>query len=400
MTSKERLLAIIRGEPADRGAWAPFLTYWWDRNLIAGAEKLGEVGFKRAVGADLLMRGHRDRPTNLIYNNLNMFQMNYGTTKLTESIRGNRKYEAYETPVGSLQASYIYSPTGNTWFLQEHPVKVAADFKILAYIAADINLTADYRDYEEECSNNPDTLYLPLITPYKKTAFQSLIEYWVGTEELCYLLADEPDAVEEALAAMQRTSMEAARISAISPAEAFISWEDTSTTSISPAWFEQYILPEINGWCDIVHSAGKLYVHHACGHLRGLVPLIASSKIDAIESVSGPPTSNIPFCEFFDLMPERIAVIGGIEPTFFIRSTDEELEERVDFLCERFKGKRFIMANADSCPPDVDIDKFGLISRRLYRYYGMEPPSVASFDKSDLIEPRGIAVHHGSVIAE
>ncbi|MGE5614442.1 MAG: uroporphyrinogen decarboxylase family protein [Bacillota bacterium] len=398
MTSKERLLAILRGKPADRGAWAPFLTYWWDNNLIDDAVKLGEVGFKRAVGADLLIRGHRDRPSNLIYKNLNMFKVSYGKTKFAEVIQDNRKYEIYETPIGSLQASYTYSQKGNTWFLQEHPVKAAADFKILAYIAADTNLTPDYSDYEEECLKNPDALYLPLITPYKKSAFQSLLEYWVGAEELYYFLADEPDAVDEAIAAMQRTSMEAAHISANSPAEAFLSWEDTSTTIISPAWYEHYILPEINGWCDIVHSTGKLYVQHACGHLRGLVPLFASSKIDAIESVSDPPTSDIPFCEFFDLMPERIAVIGGIEPTFFLLSNNEELEERVCYLCERFKGKRFILANADSCPPGVDIDKFGLISRCLHRYYGMEPPAIASFNKNKRIEPHGIAVHHGSII--
>jgi hypothetical protein len=60
----------------------------------------------------------------------------------------------------------------------------------------DINLTVNYEDYEKEIRKNPDTLYLPLISPFGKTAFQSMIEFWVGTEELSYLVTDYAETVE------------------------------------------------------------------------------------------------------------------------------------------------------------------------------------------------------------
>lgn len=396
MTSRERLLAALRGEKTDRIPWAPFLTYWWDQNLIADAECLGELGFKRAAGTDLLMRGHCDRPAHNHYEDLYMFREEYEKTKITETSDENRKHIVYETPAGTLRAGYSYSPDGDTWFLTEHPVKTVDDFKILAYIAADIILTPDYKKYEAETEKNPDALYLPLVSPFTKTAFQSMIEYWVGTEELSYFEADYPEAVADTLAVMHRSSAEAARLSAASPAAAFISWEDTSTTNISPSWYERYILPEINQWCDTLHASDKLYVQHACGHLRYLVPYIAASNIDAIESVSEPPTGNISIKEFSEQLPERIAIIGGLEPTFFINSTTEELEARVDMLCNHFKGKRFILANADSCPPMVDIDKFSLISKRVYENCGAAPPIFASFDKNIRIKPRGKSAYHGS----
>jgi uroporphyrinogen-III decarboxylase len=396
MTSRERLMAVLRGEKIDRIPWAPFLTYWWDQNLIAEAEQLGELGFKRAVGADLLMRGHCDRPVHNQYEDLYMFHQEYEKTKITETTDKKQKQIVYETPIGTLRAGYSYSPGGDTWFLTEHPVKTADDFKTLAYVAADIILTASYKKYEEELKKNPDTLYLPLISPFTKTAFQSMIEFWVGTEELSYFEADYPVVVADTLAVMQRTSMEAARISAVSPARAFISWEDTSTTNISPSWYERYILPEINQWCDILHASDKLYVQHACGHLRHLVPYIAASKIDAIESVSEPPTGNILIKELSEQLPERIAIIGGIEPTFFINSTAEELDARVDMLCDHFMGKRFILANADSCPPMVDIDKFSIVSRRVHENCNTIPPAFASFDKNVCIKPRGKSTYHGS----
>lgn len=396
MTSRERLLCALRGEAVDHVPWAPFLTYWWDNNRVAPAERLGELGFKRAVGCDLLMRGHCDRPDHLQYEDLAMFRKEYGHTIEREEAGGDRKYTIYETPLGILRAGYIYSPSGDTWFLQEHPVKTEEDLKILAYIAGDIRLTADNTAYERESAQNPDTLFVPLITPFNKTAFQSMIEYWVGTEELSYALMDYPEAVEEALEAMQRISLEAARISAASPAQAFISWEDTSTTNISPAWYEKYILPEINGWCDILHTSGKLYIQHACGHLRELAPMIAASSIDAIESVSAPPTGNITPWDLSDILPAHIAIISGIEPTFFINAGIPELEAHVDFLCRRFEGKRFVMANADSCPPEVDIDKFGVVSKRVYENAGLTPPPIARFDKSDIMEARGVSAYHGT----
>jgi hypothetical protein len=394
LNSRERLLAALRGQKTDRTPWAPFLTYWWDQNLITEAECLGELGFKRAVGADLLMRGHIDRLAHNHYQDLYMFRQKYEKTKVTETIKDNQKQIIYETPAGALNAVYTYSADGDTWFLTGHPVKTVDDFKILAYMASDIVLSPDHAAYEQDLKKNPDALYLPLISPFTKTAFQSMIEFWTGTEELSYFEADYPESVENALEAMQRTSMEAARISAASPAQGFLSWEDTSTTNISPAWYERYILPEIDQWCDILHAAGKLYVQHACGHLRYLAPYIADSKIDAIESLSEAPTGNISVKEFSEQLPERIAIIGGIEPTFFINSTQKELEKRVDMLCNLFKGRRFILANADSCPPIVDIDKFAMVSGRLCENFNITPPPVVSFDKTKRINPQDNRLIH------
>ena len=238
MLSCDRLLAALHGQPVDRTPWAPFLTYWWDQNLIAGAEKLGEIGFKKAVGADILMRGHKDRPAHNEYEDLFMFKITRSKTKIKEAVNQNKKEVSYETPLGTIKASYTYSASGDTWFLLEHPVKTTEDFKILAYIAEDTSLIPDFEPYLQEVKKNPEALFVPLITPFTKTAFQSMIEFWVGTEEMCYLEADEPQAVKAALTAMQKVSINAAGISAASPAEVFISWEDSSTTNASPTWYE------------------------------------------------------------------------------------------------------------------------------------------------------------------
>jgi len=349
-------------------AWAPFLAYWWEKAATPAMHELGSSNFLRAIGADVLLRGTAP-----------LFQKEYGRTTRTGTTEGERHITSFHTPIGSLHSASRYSAAGDTWFLTEHPVTCAEDFKILEYIAKDTQLIPDYSEYEATLLANPDALQVPLVTPEGKTAFQSMIEYWVGTEELCYMLADDAAQIEPALAAMQALSMEGARLSAASPAEAFISWEDTSTTNLSPTWYERYVLPEINGWCDILHSKNKLYIQHACGHLRALAPLIAASHIDAIESVSAPPTGDITPLELANLLPNHIAMISGIEPTFFMNATLDELAAHVAEVCHAFAGRRFILANADSCPPSVAVEKFGFVSKQVHELFGKPVPAIRTF---------------------
>lgn len=375
MTSRELMLSTLRGEPTPRVAWAPFLTYWWDYNTNPRAEAKGEAGFKASVGCDVLMRGHCDRPVRSEYRDLYAFRTIYGKTRIEEKIEGKYKYVRYVTPVGELMATYTFSPEGNTWFLTGHPVREEGDFDILRYIIQDQAVEAD-DGYLKEIRRLPEALFVPLVSPLGKTGFQSMIEFWVGTEELAYAMCDYPEEIEETLKVMYALSDASARISAQSEAEVFISWEDTSTTNISPRWYEDYILPEINNWCDILHAKGKLYMQHACGHLKALAPLIAKSKIDALESVSAPPTGNTNILALNEILQERIALIGGLEPTFIMGATDDDLLEKVREELDALRNRRFILANADSCPPMVDINRFGLVTREVYRYFGMTAPDI------------------------
>lgn len=72
-----------------------------------------------------------------------------------------------------------------------------------------------------------------MIGTQLKTSFQSLVEYWCGTENLAYALADFPEVVEECLDVMRERDRENVQIAVKSSAEGFIFWEDSSTTNQS-----------------------------------------------------------------------------------------------------------------------------------------------------------------------
>jgi len=356
MTSRDRLLNAIRGEEIDRVPWSPFLAYYWDK-LPVEIVKKGQLSYLRDMGADPLLRGF-----------FRLWNVDLTNVQLREERKGNKMYSIYETKVGTLTEERIFSETANSWFLTGHAVKTEEDFKILQYITENTTITENLKEFEQDNKIlGENGLHLPLIGLHGKTAFQAMVEQWCGTIDLVYALYDFPEVVEECLAVMQAKDLETVQISLKSSADGFIFWEDSSTTNVSPDFFSKYTAPEINQWGKLIHNNDKLLIHHACGLLKDLLPLMGNTEIDMVESISPPPTGDIEIRDAVKILPEHIGIIGGIEPVFIENCSLEQLEARVEELLSVMKGKRFVLANSDSCPPAVDYEKFLLVSELVKR---------------------------------
>jgi uroporphyrinogen-III decarboxylase len=58
------------------------------------------------------------------------------------------------------------------------------------------------------------------------------------------------------------------------------------------------------------------------------------------------------------LSRKGISVIGGIDPVKFQEYNIPALEEYVREILNKTSKKGFVLANSDSCPPNVTIEKF------------------------------------------
>lgn len=356
MKAKQRILGALRGEPVDRIPWSPFLAYYWDFVDAATAEK-GQFAFMRELGADPLLRGF-----------YNLYAVQRKQCEIHDTTHGIHRQVIFETRAGKISEQYTYAPVSNTWFLTKYPVASAEDMKVLQFIYENTMIEPDRADFDHYWHlYGDDALILPAIGSFYKTGIQSMVEHWLGTEELAYALMDYPEAIGSCLEVMALRDRETVEVSLDSQAEGFIFYEDSSTTNLSPETFARYALPQINEWGKMIHAAGKLLVHHACGHLRDLLPLMAESEVDAIESISPPPTGNIEIRDALARLPEHIALIGGIEPTVLLNSSLEEFEPYVLNLLAATKDRRFVLANSDSCPPFVAQEKFQMVSRLVRR---------------------------------
>lgn len=351
MKARERLLRTLRGEETDHVPFAPFLAYFWE-NQSQEVQKKGMLDFCKRVGADYLHRGSHL---------LTKIWRKHCDVRTEQ--RGSRLCTIYDTPVGKITEIKTYAKESNSWFVSKHAVETEEDWKVLAYVLENTEQEPLLEPYEEEKKNvGEDGLLIPVIAPDMKTGFESLLEFWAGVETVNYALFDYPDLVEETLYYFKRNSERNVEISLRSSAEAFIFWEDTSTTMLNPEQFRKYVLPEIENWGRLIHSENKLLIHHACGLISHLFDDMCKSCVDIIESVTPKPTGDITMGEVFKTLPANKGVIGGIDPLFFLRSEFSELDQYAERLLEKAKGKRFILANSDSCPPGVSEGKFRLLS--------------------------------------
>ena len=78
----------------------------------------------------------------------------------------------------------------------------------------------------------------------------------------------------------------------------------------------------------------------------------------AIESISPPPTGNMTIAAARAAVGDTMGIIGGIEPTQFLNLSVEALGPYVESVIAEGAGGPFVLANSDSCPPGVTVEKF------------------------------------------
>lgn len=351
ITSRERIVAALEGRPIDYVPFSPFLAYVWEHfppEVRAG----GQLEFHRRIGADPLWRG-APCPVALMGPPVE-------SQVFTED---DRHVMVTETPVGTIRHAQARSDIGNTLFLVEHPVKTEEDCKTWLWIEEHTSFAPSLANVHEHFNGTGrEGLSIGSLVPRGKTAFQWMVEHLIGTEGLIYALADYRDTVETLWRTMVAKNLEAARIAAeVDCYDYYLSWEDSSTQNYSPTLYKTFIAPEIAEWCRLLAANGKRYVQHACGHVRTLLPQMRESGVFAVESLSPPPTGNVALNEARDMLGPDVGIIGGIEPTRFLDLSNDELGPYVEQVLADGAG-RFLLANSDSCPPGVTLEKFKIVA--------------------------------------
>ncbi|MHC4883661.1 MAG: uroporphyrinogen decarboxylase family protein [Planctomycetota bacterium] len=352
MTSRERITAALFGQEVDHLPFCPFLAYVWE-HMPKATQEAGPLAFHQRVGADPLWRG-APCPVRAILPEVEVKSYTKGGLHVTETI----------TPVGTLRQGGRHSGTGNTHFLLEHPLKSEEDYKVQLWIEEHTRFEYDPSNLEAHLAGDGrEGVSISTLIPRGKSAFQSMIEHHVGTEELNYALLDYPETVEALWSQMLENDLTAARLAAQAPVDFFITWEDSSTQNYSPAQYEQFIGSELRQWCELLKAQKKHYIQHACGHMNDLVIPVMEAGAFAVESLSPPPTGNVSLREAREKVGEALGIIGGIEPTEFLNRTEAELPAYVEEVIADGQGGPFVLANSDSCPPGVTEEKFRIVAQ-------------------------------------
>lgn len=189
---------------------------------------------------------------------------------------------------------------------------------------------------------------------------ETLIEL-VGYEQLCYMLADEPELVEDILDRIGYCLLRYYEICASHhKVDALIyndDWGYNHQTLLPVRTLRKLIFPWVKRITDVMNAAGKPALIHSCGNvlavMEDIITLLGFKAKHSYQDII------LPVEDFYDLYNGRIAVLGGIDVDFIIRSEHMAIYERSCRMLEKTeKTGGYALGSGNSIPEYVPADQY------------------------------------------
>ncbi len=352
MTHRERLLAPFRGEKPDRPAWVADLGYWYpaarDRGLLE----------ERYLGPDGYDQLHRDLGVCMYYGRGGAtYAGRYdGNVEAATKEEGGVRERWWRTPAGELSDRWEFIDAAHCWAHVEYAVTGVEDLRVLQDLFARMSYEPAPENYLRAAEAIGDD-GLP-ISAVPRGPLAALMTDWAGVVTTCYLIADEPAAVEDTLAIIEQATDPAFEAIAEGPAE-LLHWCDNLDSNTYTSYFDRYMRDCYARRLELLHAAGKRVVTHLDGFVRGLLPRLVEVGFDGVESITPGPVGDVEVEELRALCGSEEAVIwGGIPGAMFAPpwNADSMRAHTTRLLDELAPGGRLVVGSADQVPPDGDIE--------------------------------------------
>ncbi len=340
MTRRERLLAALKGEDVDRLPCSWCMDGYFTNSLPKQGYTMDLIETLRYLRNDIMER------------HVPMLETVYTNVDVAVTQNGPVTRTTYTTPVGSIYEERTQLPT--TSYTSRHLLQDIEDVKIYQYMVEHTDYKPAFEAFIQRDNFIGDD---GMATPTTNMSpVQLLLQHLMGVEKTVYNMYDYPDEMDALFNAMHEENKRCYKLMAESPSPVFFDYEDTSTTVMSASMYTDYTAPQIDEYADILHSAGKIFITHMCGKLKGFASLVAKGKMDGIDSLCPPTTGDFWAHEARAAWGEKKVIIGGLEPPALAMMTREEtVRYTVDVINKMAPGKAFILSSGDAVAHDTPI---------------------------------------------
>ena len=183
----------------------------------------------------------------------------------------------------------------------------------------------------------------------------------LGFENMCYLIADDEKLVEDVfefigtrLIQHYTKALESRHVGAIISND---DWGFKSQTMLSPENMRKFVFPWHKQIVEAAHKAGKPVILHSCGNLKDVMDdVILDMKYDGKHSYED---TILPVEQAYEQYGDRIAIMGGIDLDFVVRSTPEEVYQRSRAMLEKAASRGgYALGTGNSVPEYVPHDNY------------------------------------------
>ncbi len=366
LCGRERLLLLLKNQPADRIGFAPLI----DGYFLSGLkERKTDIQVLKEAGCEIISRhipvyqinlaGFLPAPTRA--GESSPIKMELSQEQGSLCIRYYLgKYQLRQRIIFNQYSPFI------PWVV-EYLIKSPDDLKAFGEIYSQLKFFPDEKIFQELERQIGDDGLASADVP--TSPLQLLVNLYAGLETTVYLLADAPEVYQEYHSQVHQKNLELCRLLTESSARVFISYENTSSSTTGPRLFEKYELPCLNQYSQILKARGKIHLIHMCGKLWTMRNLLKRLTAEGFCDISPPPPGDTDPVLAKKFFPEKV-IIGGIDPISLVEGNPEKLEELVKGIIFRLEAKSngFILGSADATPKGSTPQTLKLISELVEKY--------------------------------
>ena len=316
MTSRERWIAALKLQPVDRLPFWPKLDAAYPRAQAAPFNSMSIDEIHDWIGSDKHVW-------------LPRIMKRTGTRSSTEVREGNGTQRTVFT-VGSRSTERVnqWDEASQAWHPVVFPITNLDDIGLM---------TEWFRDSRAEVDEESLTKAKAVVrqigddgvttNSIGESPLMIFVEWLAGVENAHYLLADYAAEVEELFDAIQKFNIQSVQMHVEhSPADLLYFIENTSTTLISPNQYRKYCYGHVQEYGRIVDDSDYFLALHMCGHLKAVLPDLASIRADAFEAFTSAPVGNTSLLDGRSVCPDK-CLIGGTNAIMWVRPAHEIIAE-------------------------------------------------------------------------
>ena len=357
MTVRERWKAATNGEDTDQLLFWPKLDKAY-LNKYAKSYNFDAVDeFHEHIGSEVL----RGVPSCLADTNTQC--------SVSAHREGNDKRTDIHTPLGPLSFVDRFDEGSQAWHPMEFVIKSAKDLERMIFFINDTEVVVDHKaisDGLEMKERWGDRFFS--WEPVGKSPLMNFVELWAGVENAHYFLVDDQQLVEEFFDAShtllkRKTELKAQH--SVADMLAFI--ENTSTTLISPSQYRRHCSRHIQDYAEICRKHDRKLALHMCGHLRDILPDLATVGAQVFEAFTSPTVGNTSLAMGREKCPDT-CLIGGTNAALWTKSADEIIEQIDKDLAELPHHRGLVLSSAGVMPPMCTPDTIREVCSWIHDY--------------------------------
>jgi uroporphyrinogen-III decarboxylase len=378
MNDRQRLLAIMAGQPPDRIPWIPRLQIWYDAHRRRGTLPHKYRGWT-------LRQIERDLGLGTPARNGRVFRSELHDVEVRRDQTPHGLRTSYITPVGAVstleRSSEILEQGGITGArLVEHMIKGPDDYQVVEYMVEHTTIVPTYDEYlayEREIGDDG----VPLVS-IGAEPMSHILRDLIGYNRAFYHLHDYRDHVLHLLAALREQAARILQVVLDSPARLILHGEHFDSQMTPPRLFREFMVPYFRPLAERLRERGKVLSCHADADTSLLLDLIVEAGFDMAECFVTAPMVPVTLAQaraaFSGRSGSPLIIWGGIPSVMLCDPvSDAEFEAYVlDLLRTVAPGEAFILGVADNVMAEAKLERIARVSEmvELYGDYPIQVP--------------------------